>query len=114
MNNNYELLCILNSEIPDEDIETYIDKIKGIIVKEGGEVTNINKWGKRRLAYDIHKYKKGFYLLLQFLCDPQNVKEIGMDLKFVDNLERFMTVAISDKMASSGQEANLEQLEEAI
>lgn len=114
MNRNYELLTILDSEIPDEDIDNYIEKIKGMIIKEGGEVNDVNKWGKRRLAYEINKAKKGFYLLLQFSCKPQKVREIEMDLKFVDGLERFMTVVVSDKVASSAQEANLKQIEEAI
>ena len=111
---NYELLTIINSEISDEDIEDKIEKIKQLITKEGGEIKDLNKWGKRRLAYEVNKAKKGFYLLIQFSLNPQLVKEVERDLKYVDGIERFMTVSISEGMASTDLRSDDDRKEEAV
>ena len=94
----YELLIILNPDISEEGLETMIEKITQNIKKEGGEVSGVDKWGKRRLAYEVKRSKKGFYLLVQFSCEPDRVKEIERGLKFVEGIERFMTIVFSEKL----------------
>ena len=94
----YELLVILNADISEEDLDNLIERITKGIKKEGGDIYGVDKWGKRRLAYEIKKTKKGFYLLIQFTCKPEAVKEIERGLKFIDGIERFMTIVLSDKV----------------
>lgn len=111
---SYELLIILDSEIPEEEIDNHIDRLKDLITKKGCEIKDTNKWGKRRLAYEIKKSKKGFYLLLEFAAEPQVISELERDLKFVDGIERFMTVVRSDKAIGPEAKAELEFSEEAV
>lgn len=111
----YELLIILNGEIVEEELDSLIEKITQNIKKDGVEVKGIDKWGKRRLAYEVKKSKRGFYLLVQFSCEPQSIKEIEKSLKFVDGIERFMTVVLSDKVDLSASGTNpSENREEAV
>ena len=101
-------------EIPDEELEKKIEKIKEIIAREGGEVKGTNIWGKRRLAYEIKKSKKGFYLLIQLTCEPHIVKEIEHGIKFIDGIQRFMTVVASGKRVTPISETDLKKTEEAM
>ena len=111
----YELLTILNADLSEEDLESMTEKITQCIKKEGGDTGGVDKWGKRRLAYEIKKTKKGFYLLIQFSCEPHVIKEIEKGLKFVDGIVRFMTLAVSDKVDSSVSKSySSENREEAI
>ena len=111
----YELLTIINADLSDEEIENMGEKISQVIKKEGGEVAGIDKWGKRRLAYEVKKAKRGFYLLHQFSCEPQAIKEIEKGLKFIDGIERFMTLALSEKGDFSlSKSYSAENREEAI
>ena len=112
----YELLTILNAEISEEDIDNMIEKIKQAIKKEGVEIIGVDKWGKRRLAYEIKKSKKGFYLLIQFSCEQHDLREIDKGLRFIDGIERFMIVVLSEKAslsAASGAYSS-ENREEAV
>jgi len=111
----YELLIILNPDISEEDLENMVEKITQSIKKEGGEIGGVDKWGKRRLAYEIKRSKKGFYLLVQFSCEPQRIKEIERGLKFVEGIERFMTIALSEKMdLALSRSYSAENKEEAV
>jgi small subunit ribosomal protein S6 len=103
----YELLIILNSEITEEELDNMIEKITQGIKKEGVEIIGVDKWGKRRLAYEIKK---------QFSCELQALREIEKGLKFIDGIERFMIVVLSDKAdlsVSSGPYSS-ENREEAV
>lgn len=113
MKTNYELLVILNYEISEEEIETKAAMIKQIIDKRGGEVTEVNKWGKRRLAYDIKKTKKGYYLLIYFMVEADLVIEIDQDLKFVEGINRFLIVKAPINRTFFITGAELEMQEEA-
>ncbi|MGA1842935.1 MAG: 30S ribosomal protein S6 [bacterium] len=111
----YELLVILNAEISEEDLEKVVDRITQVIKKEGGEVSGVDKWGKRRLAYEIKKTKKGFYLLVQFAGEARLLKEIERNLRFMEGIIRYMTVALSEKVDPSlSRSYSAENREEAV
>lgn len=114
MQKAYEMLVILNYEITDEEIESKIEKIRDILSKEKGEIKGINKWGKRRLAFEIKKTKKGFYLLLQLMLEPDSITNIEHDLKYVEGINRFMIARISEKGAAPFPDTELDMTEEAI
>ena len=58
--NKYELTVVLNVKLEDEERAAAIEKVKGYITRFGGTVTNVDEWGKKRLAYEIQKSKEGF------------------------------------------------------
>ena len=64
--NKYELAVVVNAKIEDDDRVATVEKVKEYITKFGGTITNVDEWGKKRLAYDIQKMREGFYYFIQF------------------------------------------------
>ena len=67
--NKYELAVVLSAKLEDEERAAAIEKVKGYISRFGGTVTNVDEWGKRRLAYEIQKMKEAYYYFIQFESD---------------------------------------------
>ncbi len=62
--NKYELAVVLSAKLEDEERAAAIEKVNGYITRFGGTVTNVDEWGKKRLAYEIQKMKEGFYYFI--------------------------------------------------
>ena len=65
----YELCVVVTTKIEDEERAAVIEKVKALIARFGGNVTNVDEWGKRKLAYEIQKMKEGFYYFITFESD---------------------------------------------
>jgi small subunit ribosomal protein S6 len=90
--NRYELIAIVKTELADEDITAIMDRSQTIITERNGVIAKIEKWGKRRLAYEINKQKDGFYIFIDFSGDGPMVAEIERNYKIDDRILKFMTV----------------------
>ncbi len=90
----YETTFIVDSLLPEEQINATIDKVKGIIEKNGGKIEQIDRWGKRRLAYEIAKKQYGYYVYIRFQYDGSLVKELEREYKLDDSILRYLTVLI--------------------
>ena len=66
--NKYELTVVVNAKIEDDVRVATVEKVKEYVARYGGTVTNVDEWGKKRLAYEIQKMKEGFYYFIQFEC----------------------------------------------
>ncbi|WP_199616918.1 30S ribosomal protein S6 [Paenibacillus alkalitolerans] len=87
----YEVMYIVRTDIEDQAIQAVIEKFQGII-NNGGEITKHNVMGKRRLAYEINKYRDGVYVLVNFTAAPDVVKELDRVMRISDEIIRFMIV----------------------
>jgi small subunit ribosomal protein S6 len=87
----YETIFILDSLIPPKDIETTIQKYSAIIAENGGKVRKVDKWGKRRLAYEIHKKQYGFYIAIEFEGPGNIPRLLESDYNYNDKVLRFLT-----------------------
>lgn len=96
MNNTYESIFILRSTLNDEDVQKSVSKIEGI-VKQGGELIVTENWGKKRLAYEVMKEKKGIYVLIRFRAKGDLVSEIERNYRIDDNVIKFLTVKLDKK-----------------
>ena len=67
----YEELFIVKPDAPEEEVDPFIDQIKAVITNAGGTVDKAEKWGKRKLAYRVQKYREGRYVLFQFSSEPE-------------------------------------------
>ena len=90
--NKYELALVINAKIEDDARTDAIEKIKALIEKFGGEITNVDEWGKRRLAYEIQKMKEGFYYIVQFDAPTTAPAEIESRIRIMDNVMRYLVV----------------------
>jgi len=94
--NTYESIFILRSTLNDEDVQKTVSKIEGV-VKQGGELIATENWGKKRLAYEVMKEKKGIYVLLRFRAKGNLVAEIERNYRIDDNVIKFLTVKLDKK-----------------
>ena len=90
--NKYELAVVLNAKLEDEERAAAIEKVKGYITRFGGTVTNVDEWGKKKLAYEIQKMHEGFYYFIQFEADAQCPAEVERHVRIMDNVLRYLVV----------------------
>ncbi len=89
---NYEAVIIINPEIPAESAKGIVAQVQETVSKNGGRVDGLQEWGKRRLAYKIHKKQEGIYLVLNFQMDSKQTKKFEQSLRLNDQLLRFLLV----------------------
>ncbi|MEA2021489.1 MAG: 30S ribosomal protein S6 [Candidatus Caldatribacteriota bacterium] len=86
----YELMLAINPQLEEEELTSLIEKVKKIISKEKGEVTNINKWGKRKLAYEIKDFIEAIYVVMKFNIDELSISEFERVLKLEEKIIRYL------------------------
>lgn len=87
----YEVMYILRPTLEQEAVQATVEKFKGIM-SNGGEITNHQDMGKRRLAYEINKIREGFYFLVNFQATPAVVAELERIMKISDEVIRYLIV----------------------
>jgi small subunit ribosomal protein S6 len=100
----YETIFIIQADLPDEDINTTIDRYQGIVADLKGTVINVERWGKRKMAYPIEGKTRGFYTLFDYAGQSKVVFELERNFKIDDKVLKYMTIMKSDKI-------NWEQIE---
>ena len=88
----YEIMLILDPEADESVVVSAVERITGVISAGGGAVGNIDRWGKRRLAYEIDKRTEGYYVVVRFTADPSVVTELERVLRLADEVIRFKVV----------------------
>jgi small subunit ribosomal protein S6 len=94
----YETIYILRPNTPNEGVAEVNTRIKGVIEGMGGKIIKVDNWGKRRLAYEVAKERKGIYLYWQYLAQPGVVEETERNLKMLDNVIRFLTIKVDENV----------------
>jgi small subunit ribosomal protein S6 len=94
----YEELFIVKPDAPEEEVDGFVTQIKDLITSGKGTVEKADKWGVRKLAYRIQKYKEGIYILVQFSAPSELVKEVERRMRVTDLVIKFITVRIDEKM----------------
>ncbi len=95
--NIYENMVILNAAISDEEADAAINKIRELITSQGGEVLNVDVWGRRKLSYEIKKQKKGLYVLLFYKAPSATIKKLEDFYKVSDAILKFMVIKLDAK-----------------
>ena len=93
---DYELVLVVSPEGGEEDFPAIVDRVHGLIKERGGEVKNVDRWGRRRLAYPVEKYTEGYYSITQFTLDPQAVREIESSLDLAEDILRHLVVRMDE------------------
>ena len=88
----YELALVVNAKIEDEAREAVVEKAKGYVARYGGTVTEVEAWGKKRLAYEVQKMREGFYYFIQFEADATCPAEVERHVRIMDNVMRYLVV----------------------
>ena len=90
---NYEVVIIIHPDLDDEAINQTLDKIKDWIAKSGGNIGNIDNWGKRHLTYEIQKQNECIYYLLNITAPAQSIADLERNLRILEPVMRHMIVA---------------------
>jgi len=88
----YEILLILPAEADDKVVGGVTDRISQVLSQSGGEVVKADRWGKRRLAFEIDRQTEGFYLIVECQADPTAMKELDRVLALAGDVLRFKVV----------------------
>jgi small subunit ribosomal protein S6 len=94
----YEELFIVKPDVLDEEVDALVETLRVQLVTLGATVDKIDKWGKRRLAYRVDKYREGTYVLFQFTAAPEHVYEFERRLRVADPVLKFLTVRIDETL----------------
>ena len=96
----YEVLFIIRPDVPEEELDGIVEPLKSVVTTAGGAIDKVDKWGKRRLAYRVQKYREGYYVLLQLSTENtvDTVKEVERRLRVSDTVIKFITVRIDQDL----------------
>lgn len=94
----YEELFIVRPDAPDEDVDHLVEQLQTFLSGAKATVDKVDKWGKRKLAYRIGKFREGAYILVQFSAKPETVKEVERRLRVNDLVIKFITVRIDENL----------------
>ena len=90
--NKYELALVVSAKLEDEARDAVVEKAKGVITRYDGTITEVEDWGKKRLAYEIQKMHEGFYYFIHFEAPSAAPAEIEKDVRIMDNVLRYLVV----------------------
>ena len=90
--NKYELAVVVSATIEDDARAAVVEKVKDLITRFGGNVTDVDEWGKKRLAYEIQKMKEGYYYFVHFDAEATVPAEIEQRMRIMDNVLRYLCV----------------------
>lgn len=93
----YELAVVLNAKLEDDARAEVLDKVKALIERFNGQITNVDEWGKKRLAYEIQKMNEGFYYFIQFDAESNAPAEIESRIRIMDNVIRYLIVRADEE-----------------
>lgn len=97
----YESTFIVNAAFDDAQIDAVIEKVKDVITKNGGEVRDLAKWGRKRFAYPIRKKNNGFYVVCEFNATGDLVAKLERHYQLDENIIRYLTIALDKKALQS-------------
>lgn len=92
---NYESAVLINAALDDEQIDQILSKIKDNITNNGGEVVDIDNWGRKRLAYTVKKSKIGYYVIFRFIAQPNIVAKLERLYTLDENILRFLIISLT-------------------
>ncbi len=88
----YELVVILSPDLNDDTLTAGLDRVQQAIATRGGEVVDVNNWGRRRLAYPIKKHLEGTYVVTQMKLDPNKVVDLENNLRISEEVIRHLII----------------------
>jgi len=92
---NYEMILIISPEVADEKFEAAIENVSRFITDSGGSVSEVEQWGKRKLAYPVKQQVEGSYVLTRFSLKPSLCKELEAKLEITEDVLRHLLIRLN-------------------
>ena len=99
----YECIYLIDQALEDPQVDEVVQRYRQTVTNQGGKVVQIDNWGKRKLAYEIHKQQKATYVYMQFLAVSGVVAELERTMRLADEVIRWQTVLINDQVDPSAR-----------
>jgi len=109
----YESAILINAALEDNQIQSIISHIKELISSNDGEITDIEDWGRKRLAYMIKKSKIGYYIIFQFNAFPQIISTLEKFYKLDENILRYLNIKLTTNALEQIEKHKKQSLAEA-
>ncbi len=90
--NKYELAVVVSAKIEDDEREQVIARVKALVERFGGQISDVDEWGKKRLAYEIQKMKEAYYYFIHFESEASVPGELEERLRIMDGVLRYLCV----------------------
>ena len=90
--NEYELALVVNARIEGDARAAVVEKARGYIERFGGQIGEIEEWGKQKLAYEIQKMTEGYYYFIPFTAGPECPNELEKNMRIMENVLRYLIV----------------------
>lgn len=90
--NKYELAVVVNAKLEDDARAAVVEKVKEYITRYNGTITNVDDWGKKKLAYEIQKMSEGYYYFIQFEAEADCPAELERHVRIMENVLRYLCV----------------------
>jgi small subunit ribosomal protein S6 len=90
----YESIFIATPELTEEQADELVKHFEGIIAEQGGELLKTDRWGRKKLAYDIQKHSEGHYTLFELMAGPKLIAELERRFRNHENVIKFFSVRV--------------------
>ncbi|MBI3079158.1 MAG: 30S ribosomal protein S6 [Deltaproteobacteria bacterium] len=97
----YETILIAHPDLSEEDLKGITERVKEVIARGGGAVTQVEEWGKRKLAYEVKRQQRGHYVLVRYTGTPALITEVNRQLKYTDKVIKYLTVRVKEGAEAS-------------
>ena len=88
----YELAVVVSAKLEDDARAEVIEKVKALVTRFGGNITDVDEWGKKRLSYEIQKMKEAYYYFIHFESETTTPGEIEERIRIMDGVIRYLCV----------------------
>ena len=96
MQRKYESMFVLAPTFSEDESKTESQKIQDLIKKFGGEIADVDEWGKRNLAYEIKKFQEGYYFVIYYQLDPLKINELESNFTINENILRYNILVVEN------------------
>ncbi len=90
----YESVVVINASLEDSQIEETFSRVSEFLKTNGGEFLDVERWGRKRLAYPIQKSKSGYYIVMRFKAQPEMITKLERIYKLDETIVRYLTVVL--------------------
>ncbi|MGH9325852.1 MAG: 30S ribosomal protein S6 [Terriglobia bacterium] len=109
----YEVVFILRPDLPEGEMEKVVSQMEGYVSGAGGAMEKIDKIGRRRLAYRVHRHREGFYVRFAFESGSPAVNELERRLRVTDAVIKFLTIRVDEEQKRAAKRAEVRAKKEA-
>jgi small subunit ribosomal protein S6 len=104
MMRRYETIFIASPVLTDEQVDELVRNFEGIIAEQGGELLKTDKWGRKKLAYEVQKFSEGYYTLFEMDAGPSLVAELERRFRNHDSVIKFLSIRMDEQAKAADRQ----------